>query len=94
MDRDQSSMDPGEEVYGHTERQLAFKLLASHAMVDPEFYSFLRDDPQLAAASLHIMLTDEDIKYIKGTVEWDRLDRHADEVRDALHTEQVVGSIW
>ena len=87
-------MDPGEEVYGHTERQLAFKLLASHAMVDPEFYSFLRDDPQLAAASLHIMLTDEDIKYIKGTVEWDRLDRHADEVRDALHTEQVVGSIW
>ena len=42
MDRDQSSMDPGEEVYGHTERQLAFKLLASHAMVDPEFYNFLR----------------------------------------------------
>ena len=94
MDRDQSSMDPGEEVYGHTERQLAFKLLASHAMVDPEFYNFLRDDPQLAAASLHIMLTDEDIRYIKGTVEWDRLDKHADEVRDALHTEQVVGSIW
>ena len=40
------------------------------------------------------MLTDEDIRYIKGTVEWDRLDKHADEVRDALHTEQVVGSIW
>jgi hypothetical protein len=93
MDRDQS-MGSEEEVYGHTERQLAFKLLASHAMVDPEFYRFLRDDPELAAASLHIMLTQEDIRYIKSTVEWDKLDRHADEVRDALHTEEVVGSIW
>jgi len=93
MDRDQSSMDPG-EVYGHTERHLAFKLLASHAMVDPEFYAFLRADPALAAANLHIMLTDEDIRYIKETVEWDRIDKYAAEVRDALHTEEVVGSIW
>ena len=94
MDRDQSSTGPEEEVYGHTERQLAFKLLASHAMVDPEFYRFLRDDPELAAASLHIMLTQEDIRYIKGTVQWDEIDKHADAVRDALHTEEVVGSIW
>ena len=94
MDRDQSSMGPEEEVYGHTERQLTFKLLASHAMVDPAFYKFLRDDPELAAASLHILLTEEDIRYIKGTVEWAEIDKHADAVRDALHTEQVVGSIW
>jgi hypothetical protein len=94
MDRDQPSMDPGEEVYGHTERQLAFKLLASHAMVDPGFYKFLHDDPALAAASLHIMLTDDDIGYIKGIVQWDRLDQVADEVRDALQTKAIVGSIW
>jgi len=88
------SMGSEEEVYGHTERQLAFKLLASHAMVDPEFYTFLRDDPALAAASLHILLTEEDIRYIKDTVQWDEIDRHADAVRAALQTEAIVGSIW
>ena len=60
MNRDQSS-DPKDEIYGLIERQIAFKLLASHAMVDAEFYAFLRTDPELAAASLHILLTEEDV---------------------------------
>jgi hypothetical protein len=93
MDREQSS-DPDDQVYGRTERQIAFKLLAAHAMVDPEFYRWLREDPLGAARSLHIMLEDDDIKYLKGVVEWDVIDRHADEVREALHTDAVVRSIW
>lgn len=93
--RDMSPMNLGdEEVYGHTERQLAFKLLASHAMVDAEFYTWLRDDPVGAARSLHIMLEDDDVEYLKGIVEWNVLDKHADDVRQALHTESVVRSIW
>lgn len=92
MDPDRT--DPGEEVYGLIERQIAFKLLASHAMVDAEFYTFLRDDPELAAASLHILLTEEDIRYIKGIVEWDEIDKHAEAVRAALHTDAVVRSFW
>lgn len=93
MDRDQSS-SPEDEVYGLIERQIAFKLLAAHAMVDAEFYSFLRTDPELAAASLHIMLTEEDVRYIKGIVEWDKIDEHAEAVREALHTDAVVRSFW
>lgn len=83
-----------EEVYGHTERQISFKLLASHAMVDAEFYRFLREDPVAAARSLHIMLEDDDVDYLKRVVEWEVIDRHADEVREALHTDAVVRSIW
>lgn len=93
MDREQP-LNPDEEVYGHTERQIAYKLLAAHAMVDAEFYNFLRKDPRAAARSLHIMLEDEDVEYIQGTVNWEELDRHADAVRAALETQKVIRSIW
>lgn len=94
MDREPSSTNPDDEVYGHTERQIAFKLLASHAMVDAEFYKWLREDPVAAARSLHIILEDDDIEYLRGVVEWDVIDKHAEEVRQALHTDAVVRSIW
>jgi hypothetical protein len=84
----------GEPPYGLIERQIAFKLLAAHAMVDAEFYRQLREDPAQAAAQLHILLLDEDLEYIKGIVEWPVLDEHADAVRKALHTEAVVRSLW
>jgi hypothetical protein len=80
------------EPYGFMEREVAFKLLASHAMVDPGFYSELRADPRRAAGQLHILLTDQDVDYIKNKVEWGRIDRHADEVRDALNLELVTHS--
>jgi hypothetical protein len=89
------------EPYGFMERELAFKLLASHALVDREFFRWLREDPEAAAAELHIRLTKKDIDYIKNTVEWDRLEsrmgggdglRAHDEIRDALHLEQVTNS--
>lgn len=91
----------GEVYTGHTEREVAFKLLAAHALVDREFYFFLRKDPVAAAASLHIVLEESDYEYIRGVttetgagLEWDRLDAHVDEIREALHTETVVRSLW
>ena len=93
MDPDQSP-NTDDQVYGRTERQIAFKLLAAHAMVDADFYQWLRKDPRAAARSLHIMLEDEDVEYIQGTVNWEELDRHADAVRAALETQKVIRSIW
>jgi hypothetical protein len=93
--------EPGtEEVYrGHTEREVAFKLLAAHALVDREFYEFLKADPAAAAASLHIALDDFDLQYLKGgvegeSVEWERIDPVAEEIRDALNADVVVRSLW
>jgi hypothetical protein len=80
------------EPYGFMERELIFKLLASHAMVDRDFFSRLREDPRGAAAELHIALTDEDVDYIQNQVEWDRLDEIADPVRESLHLELVTNS--
>jgi hypothetical protein len=83
-----------EEVYGRTERQLAFKLLAAHAMVDAEFYRQLHEDPEAAAALLHIRLNEEDVHYIRDTVDWSVLDQFHESVREALRTDAVVRSLW
>ena len=87
------------ETYGFMERDLIFKLLASHALVDREFFHWLREDPEAAAAELHIRLTERDVDYIKNVVEWDRLEVRTgdglqahDEIRDALHLDQVTNS--
>lgn len=89
--RDQSSGD--EEPYGHTERQIAFKRLAAHALADPEFYARLRDNPEEACREMYIQLDGDDLAYLKE-VDWAELDRHADAVRKAIHLEAVVASIW
>lgn len=80
---------------GHSEREVAFKLLAAHAMVDAEFYQRLRQDPAGAAAELHIWLDEGDLEYLQGVVNWDELDRHADAVRAALQPEAAIRSpLW
>jgi hypothetical protein len=79
------------EEYGFMERELIFKLLASHALVDRPFFYQLREDPEAAAAQLHIRLNDEDIDYIRR-IGWERIERDADEIRDALHLEDVTNS--
>ena len=86
--------DPREDYlpYGFMERELAFKLLAAHALVDTEFYEWLRTDPENAAAQLHIRLTDQDIDYIQNVVEWDALGVRADDIRERLHLEMVTNS--
>lgn len=86
--------DPREdrEPYGFMERELAFKLLASHALVDAEFFEWLRSDPENAAAQLHIRLTDRDVEYLTKTVEWDAIATVADDIRARLHLDQVTNS--
>jgi hypothetical protein len=86
--------DPREdtEPYGFMERELAFKLLASHALVDPDFYEELRRDPENAAGQLHIRLTDKDIDYIQNSVEWESIDQVAADIRERLHLDLVTNS--
>ena len=96
MEREQSSSGgPEEEQYdGLTEREVVYKLLAAHAMVDRAFYEALRKDPVGAAAELHIALNDEDVEYITNVVNWDALDEHAEPVREALQAERAMRSLW
>jgi hypothetical protein len=84
----------GEEFYGLLERQVLFKLIAAHALVDAEFYKLLRTDPAAAVAEMHIALPDDDMAYLKGIVDWPVLDEHEAAVREALHTDAVVRSLW
>src|SRR6185369_15933645 len=51
--------------YGYMEREIKFKLLAAHAMVDREFFEHLREDPDGAAAELHIRLSVNDLIYLR-----------------------------
>ena len=89
-------MDGEHEAHqGLTEREVAFKLIAAHAMVDAEYYQRLREDPVAAAAELHIALDDGDLEYLQGVVNWEELDQHADAVREALRPEAAVRSpLW
>jgi hypothetical protein len=86
--------DPREDVYdyGFMERELAFKLLASHALVDAEYFEWLRTDPEAAAAQLHIRLTANDLEYLRDVVEWDGIQSFADGIRERLHLDQVTNS--
>ena len=86
--------DPREdtEPYGFMERELAFKLLASHALVDSEFYEWLKRDPENAAGQLHIRLTDKDVDYIQNIVEWGYIDEMAEGIRARLHLDLVTNS--
>lgn len=93
MDQDNSSTDQdGHEPYGFMEREVAFKLLASHALVDSDFYTELQNHPEAAAAALHIRLTEEDIDYIANKVEWTVISEQAETIRESLHLDLVTNS--
>jgi hypothetical protein len=92
MDETQEGSYEEHEPYGFMERELIFKLLASHALVDADFFDWLREDPESAAAELHIRLTDEDLDYLKNVVEWDRITEIAKPIRDSLHLDMVTNS--
>ena len=81
-----------EQPYGFMEREVAFKLLASHAMVDAEFFEHLRNSPAEAAAELHILLDPRDLNYLNNIVEWDEIAKYADDIRLRLHLEDVTNS--
>lgn len=84
--------NPEHERYGFMEREVAFKLLASHAMVDGAYFEYLRNDPVAAAAHLHIALEPKDIEYLKNEVDWNRLAEIAEPVRASLKLELVTNS--
>lgn len=84
--------NPEPEPYGFMERELAFKLLASHALVDGGFFDYLRKDPVAAAAHLHIALEKDDIVYLTKEVDWERLATMAGPARESLKLELVTHS--
>jgi hypothetical protein len=100
MDPDDTAQDPNqeepphhhEEGYGFMEREVAFKLIAAHAMVDAPYFDWLRKDPVAAAADLHIALSPKDIDYLENVVEWDRLAEIAEPIRGSLHLDVVTNS--
>src|SRR5438094_8358260 len=59
-----------ERPYGFMERELAFKLMAAHALVHHEYFEHLRRDPETAAAELHIRLTAQDLDDLRNQVDW------------------------
>jgi hypothetical protein len=80
------------EPYGFMEREVAFKLLASHALVDPDYFSWLREDPESAAGHLHIKLTETDLEYMRTEVQWDDIAKMAEPIRASLRLEKVTNS--
>lgn len=97
-----------EETYTtKTEREVAFKLIAAHALVDDKFYQALRSNPREAVAMLHFQLDDDDYAYLEGKtitdektgdekpgIEWKPIDDHIGEIRNALNAPTVVRSLW
>jgi hypothetical protein len=92
MDVFPNETNPEHEAYGFMERELAFKLMASHAMVDAGYFEYLRNDPVAAAAHLHIALEERDLDYRRNEVDWDRLAEMAEPVRESLNLEIVTNS--
>jgi hypothetical protein len=99
--RDQDQQE--EKTYTtKTEREVAFKLIAAHALVDAKFYEFLRTSPREAVAYLHFALDEVDYRYLENTplegeppgVQWEAIDAHIEEVRAALNADSVVRSFW
>jgi hypothetical protein len=85
-----------------TEREVAFKLIAAHALVDADYYARLRQNPRAAVAELHFLLDESDYLYLAGLpsvdgapgVQWEAIDENIETVRSALNADTVVRSLW
>lgn len=85
-----------------TEREVAFKLIAAHALVDADYYRRLRQNPRAAVAELHFLLDESDYLYLSGLpsvddepgVQWETIDEQIETIRSALNAETVVRSLW
>ena len=92
------------EVYTtKTEREVAFKLIAAHALVDAKYYQLLRENPREAVGQLHFLLDEDDYRYLEGKtslderrpgINWDAIDPVVDQLRSGLNQESVVRSLW
>ncbi len=90
------------EVYTmRTEREVAFKMIAAHALVDADYYDLLKTNPREAVAQLHFLLDDEDYLYLEGVltesgpgIAWAPIEENIEEIRSALNAPTVVRSLW
>ena len=93
------------EVYTYkTEREVAFKLIAAHALVDKDFYQLLRENPREAIAKMSIQFEDEDdYRYLEGLdsldgdrpgINWEAVDPAVEQIRSGLNAPSVVRSLW
>jgi len=108
--RDAGNGDTHDELTGEaevyttkTEREVAFKLIAAHALVDAGYYQLLRENPREAVAQLHFLLDEDDYRYLEGKtslderrpgINWDAIDPVVDQLRAGLNQESVVRSLW
>jgi hypothetical protein len=81
-----------DEDYGFMEREMAFKLMAAHALVDPGYFRWLREDPVAAAEHLRVRLSAEDLDYLKNKVQWDTIEKLSVTVRGSLRLDLVTNS--
>jgi len=97
--------DEPEKYTYKTEREVAFKLIAAHALVDADFYQELKDNPREAIKKMSIAFEDEnDYRYLEGLeslddpekpgVNWDAVDPVVDQIRAGLNAPSVVRSLW
>ena len=84
----------GGQMYGSREGS-AITRLALEALADGDFYARLREDPQRAAESLGITLSDADVSFLRNEVRWAVIDAHIAEMRDALNLGVMrAGPVW
>lgn len=85
----------GSGGYGSTGGRGPLAQLALEALLDAEFYERLKEDPQRAAESMGIQLSDSDAAYLGSEVHWSVVDAHMAEMRDALHLGIMrAGPLW
>jgi hypothetical protein len=105
QDQQEEDQDQQEEELAYTtktEREVAFKMIAAHALVDKTYYDWLRESPRDAVAYLHFVLDETDYRYLENVpldgeppgVQWDTVDEHIDQIRSALNAGSVVRSFW
>lgn len=81
-----SSMNAsGNGDYARSEEPTPLLRVALEALADSDFYTRLKEDPQRAAESLGIQLSDMEESYLRTEVHWAIVDAHIDELRQALH---------
>ena len=103
MDRDSEFLEEGsmgggsqgDGSYGSTPARGALARLALESLLDADFYERVKEDPQRAAESMGVELSDADAAYLKSEVHWSVVDAHIAEMRDALHLGVMrAGPLW
>ena len=69
--------------------------MAVEALTRPEFYDEIRADPQRAAESLGLELSEDELYFLNDEVEWASIDAHFREMQAALRRgPEDAGPVW